>query len=447
MTQELIQNVVDVMDAAHNQRAELTELLIPLQEAKDQIKFSKSESCNNLTDYFNKVKEAVIESINKRLTCLLSQVESIANEALEPLRQCEDVINHSLAAATRIMEEGKSILNNNPSGSIERLVKFKDNPDIKTLTSIPEVPSLPDVPYISIEVSSELDKKLADIIDQDGKILARAPIQITDIIERPGGLTVKWTEVDEEIEAGDFCLEFSNGSVTFNTTTAATFHQAYKGPEKHHTVRHLRTNMPYSFRVRCRCENSNKWSAWSVPRVAMTTIPHYEWSSCDPEYGLSNENKTATRTNEGETRVLYSNGNTYMAGSSITFRFMDVGESSPMNGVGLAIDNQDTSTLQRENAVFLTTRGEVFVNGQEMKNRLPDLTKGSKLHVDTEVLSNGKIRVSLEVQDKAVTFDWKINQDLELTQMAGTGLTMEGARKALYFGIMFSHEDWRIGVE
>lgn len=91
--------------------------------------------------------------------------------------------------------------------------------------------------------------------------------------------------------------------------------------------------------------------------------------------------------------------------------------------------------------------GGVFVNGQEMKNRLPDLTKGSKLHVDTEVLSNGKIRVSLEVQDKAVTFDWKINQDLELTQMAGTGLTMEGARKALYFGIMFSHEDWRIGVE
>jgi hypothetical protein len=42
---------------------------------------------------------SVIETINKRLTCLLSQVESIASEALEPLRQCEDVINQSLAAA------------------------------------------------------------------------------------------------------------------------------------------------------------------------------------------------------------------------------------------------------------------------------------------------------------------------------------------------------------
>ena len=82
-----------------------------------------------------------------------------------------------------------------------------------------------------------------------------------------------------------------------------------------------------------------------------------------------------------------------------------------------------------------------------MKNRLPDLTKGSKLNIETEVLSNGKIRVSLEVQDKAVTFDWKINQDVELTQLAGMGLMMSGAVKALYFGMRFSHEDWRIGVE
>jgi hypothetical protein len=82
-----------------------------------------------------------------------------------------------------------------------------------------------------------------------------------------------------------------------------------------------------------------------------------------------------------------------------------------------------------------------------MKNRLPDLTKGSKLNIETEVLSNGKIRVSLEVQDKAVTFDWKINQEVELTQLTGMGLMMSGAGKALYFGMRFSHEDWRIGVE
>lgn len=37
MTQELIQNIVDVMDSAHSHRAELTELLSPLQEAKDQV--------------------------------------------------------------------------------------------------------------------------------------------------------------------------------------------------------------------------------------------------------------------------------------------------------------------------------------------------------------------------------------------------------------------------
>jgi hypothetical protein len=31
------------------------------------------------------------------------------------------------------MISGKSILNDNPSENIDRMVKFKDNPDIKTL--------------------------------------------------------------------------------------------------------------------------------------------------------------------------------------------------------------------------------------------------------------------------------------------------------------------------
>lgn len=75
------------------------------------------------------------------------------------------------------------------------------------------------------------------------------------------------------------------------------------------------------------------------------------------EYDTSNENKTATRTNEGETKVLYSSSNSYLAGGCVTFRLLDAGESSPLDGVGLSIDNQDTTTLQRENAVFLTTRG------------------------------------------------------------------------------------------
>ena len=51
------------------------------------------------------------------------------------------------------------------------------------------------MPYISIEVSSELETHLAEFIDLEGIIIERPPIQITDIIERPGGLIVKWAEV------------------------------------------------------------------------------------------------------------------------------------------------------------------------------------------------------------------------------------------------------------
>lgn len=82
-----------------------------------------------------------------------------------------------------------------------------------------------------------------------------------------------------------------------------------------------------------------------------------------------------------------------------------------------------------------------------MKNRLPDLTKGSKLNIETEVLSSSKIRVSLEVQDKAVTFDWKVNKNFDISQLAGMGLGQGSSGQPLYFGLIFSHEDWKIGVE
>lgn len=52
----------------------------------------------------------MIAALNKRLALLLSQVESLASGALEPLGQCEEVINNSLAAATRVMEEGITIV-------------------------------------------------------------------------------------------------------------------------------------------------------------------------------------------------------------------------------------------------------------------------------------------------------------------------------------------------
>lgn len=58
------------------------------------------------------------------------------------------------------------------------------------------MPCLSDVPYISAEFPpSSVEKHLLESIEKEGKVIGRAPVQITDIEELPGSLLVKWSEV------------------------------------------------------------------------------------------------------------------------------------------------------------------------------------------------------------------------------------------------------------
>lgn len=89
----------------------------------------------------------------------------------------------------------------------------------------------------------------------------------------------------------------------------------------------------------------------------------------------------------------------------------------------------------------------MFVDGQEMKTKLPNLTRGSSATIETENLGNGKVRVSIEVEGKAVTFDWKVEQSLDASSLMGLGMRAKTESVCLFFGMRFSHEDWKVGVE
>ncbi|XP_048758482.2 cytokine receptor-like factor 3 isoform X3 [Ostrea edulis] len=448
MTQQLIQNVVDIMDNAHSQQQQLSESMNSLLEAKHQVTFSAEQSKKSLKQHFKWLEEKAIEILTHRLEELLSEVDRVSSEALSPLTDCEDILNTGISAAARVMEEGKKILGNNPDDHVEDLVKFKDNPDTKQLNSVPEIPCLADVPYLSVDnFHCDLERKLNQLFENEGRVLERAPAQISDIEERPGSLLITWAEVDEEVEAGEFCVQYCYGRVQSNEDKNITFHTAYTGPNTSCTIRHLRTNTPYSFRVRSRPEGEEKWSVWSVPRTAITTIPHYQWNNTTEGYSTSNEEKTATRLPEGQTRVLYSSSSIYCCGFPITFRMLDSGEKTPFDGIGLAANDEDSETLQRSNSIFVATSGSVFVDGQEMKTKLPNLTRGSSTTIETENLGNGKVRVSIEVEGKAVTFDWKVEQSLDASSLMGLGMRAKTESVCLFFGMRFSHEDWKVGVE
>lgn len=83
-----------------------------------------------------------------------------------------------------------------------------------------------------------------------------------------------------------------------------------------------------------------------------------EWDDGIPGYTTSLENKTGTRTT-GLTRVLYSKSQCYKAGFPLSFRILDAGEKSPVDGLGIAVTNDDMDTMKREGAVFLACDGKM----------------------------------------------------------------------------------------
>ena len=71
---------------------------------------------------------------------------------------------------------------------------------------------------------------------------------------------------------------------------------------------------------------------------------------------------------------------------------------------------------------------------------------------ETEVLQNGKVRVTIETGDKNVTFDWnvKIPQNDSTSQMGMFGMmamAQEQKNIDLYFAMKFANQNWKISVE
>ena len=92
--------------------------------------------------------------------------------------------------------------------------------------------------------------------------------------------------------------------------------------------------------------------------------------------------------------------------------------------------------------------GTVFIDGQEMKTRLPCLSRNSCVNVETETLPNGKVRVSIQVEDKELTFDWKVDRQVTLGMIGGLGMSpLTDSTQCFFFGMIFSHEDWKVNVE
>lgn len=447
MTQELEQGVKEILDFAKQQQKELLGLLDALYEAKDQITSSGKKSREQLSSYFETLKSELITALDNRLVELLKQVDTIEQTSLPPLNECEGMITQGITKVNRIIEEGNLILGNN-SVDVEKVISFKESSDSWNLNNVPAIPSLSEVACISVDRTGSRKEKLLEYISKESRVVGKAPVYIADIIERPGALLVKWSEAEDDVDASEFCLQYASGTIKSNDDKHAPFHNAYVGSNSYCLVKHLQTNHPYSFRASCRSDPDSAWSIWSVPTIACTTLPHYEWDSEKSSYSTSNENQTATKCCGGEAVVLYSQTHLYTAGQSITFRILDAGDTCPGDGVGLSLINSDSHTLRRPGAAYVTVDGKVYVDGQEMKTKLPFWGKGSSVTFDTEVQPNGKVRVTVQVEEKEVAFDWNLPFIEKYMNEQYTKETNKcRPKETFYFAMVFANEDWKVGVE
>ena len=92
----------------------------------------------------------------------------------------------------------------------------------------------------------------------------------------------------------------------------------------------------------------------------------------------------------------------------------------------------------------------MFLDGQEKLTKLPALKRGSLVTFETEVLASGKVRVTVEVDEKIVTFDWSLEKSKTSPEGLLSAISMsegQGDKINLFFAMKFIAEGWRIGVE
>lgn len=84
--------------------------------------------------------------------------------------------------------------------------------------SLPEVPSLVDVPCLSAQLDDCLLTILKNQIFRHGTVASRPPVQLEEFVEKPGGILVRWCKV------GKIALvKIIHTSVFLKETEKATF--------------------------------------------------------------------------------------------------------------------------------------------------------------------------------------------------------------------------------
>ncbi|MEE6507054.1 hypothetical protein FKM82_007953 [Ascaphus truei] len=174
------------MEAARNYRRELQQRLLGLTQARGQIKESAAQTRDALQQHFLDVKRAVTKLLDERLGALMQQVDAIEQENIKPLDDCQKLLEQGVSTAEDLLKEGE-IAVSCKAGAHQQLCNFTNKALHIQLDSLPEIPSLVEVPCLSAQLDDSFLCVARNHISSHCMVASRAPVQIEALIERPGG--------------------------------------------------------------------------------------------------------------------------------------------------------------------------------------------------------------------------------------------------------------------
>ncbi|KAM3920882.1 cytokine receptor-like factor 3 [Leptodactylus fuscus] len=426
----LLLEAKESMEAARNYRAELKHRLQGLSQARKQIQDSATQTQDTLRQHFQDMKNAVCKMLDDRLVALLQQVDAIQHENIKPLDDCQKLLEQGVSTADGLLKEGEAAVSCN-NVDHQNLCNFTNKALHIQLDSLPEVPSLVEVPCLSAQLDDTFLSIARDHICKHGAVASRPPVQIEELMERPGGILVRWCKVDDDFVAQDYRLQYRKNA-------CGHFEDTYVGSECEFLVLHIDPNVDYQFRVCSRGDGRQEWSPWSVPQLGRTSLVPHEWSPGLEGYSLSSRRNIALRNDSPQQGVLYSKAATYYLGQTLTFRVETSGGSDRRDSIGVCVGKDGLDSMQRDGAVCISSSGAVYVNGKEMTNQLPPVSPGTTITFDMELVTLGgnnegpqqRRRVTIGSNNREVVFDWLLEQSCD----------------ALYFGCSFFHPGWKVLV-
>ncbi|KAL4597501.1 cytokine receptor-like factor 3, partial [Arapaima gigas] len=320
-----------------------------------QVRGSATQTREALRRHFQELEAGVLRLLNERLAVLLDEVDAIEQDSVRPLDDCQKLIEHGVNTADELLREGEEAAIRCSIGEKDdKLGSFTKKALQIQLDSLPEVPALVDVPCLSAQLDDSLLPSVSERIACHGSVASHPPVQIEELVERPGGVLVRWCKVDEDFTVQDYRLQFRRSNAT-------QYEDAYIGKDSEFLVLHLDPHADHLFRVCARGDGRSEWSPWSIPQMGYTTLAPHEWLPGSDGYILSSRRNIAMRNDSSSCGVLYSRAATYFCGQTLTFKMMAAGQVDKKDSLGVCVECMSgAESLQKEKAVCISTNGELI---------------------------------------------------------------------------------------